>query len=850
MRRKRGGRKPSTQRALIIIPVWIVSTVWLWVWCFSIIKTDNNILFYFLAVALLYENFLIPLIVAYYIFRIKLPSSRRPEKNKKVAMITLCVPSYESIEIIEQQMHAMKAVTYPHDSWILDEENNPIVKKLARKYKVKYFTRRGNRKYNRGNFPFKAKCKAGNVNAWLDRTKRYYKYEYFVQLDIDHHPHPDYLNKTLGHFRDSSIGWVQSPSVYSNLSYWTARGAAEQDMYLQGPVQMGLYGASKTPLIIGSHCVFRTTAICDIGGFQPTRAEDHLNTLALASREWKGVFIPFEIAAGSGPETLSAYLTQQYAWARSIYMVIFDHSQQYIARVGLAGFFQFIFMQSWYPLSTLSFFILYSIPLVTIILNNTLINVSPDIFVGIAGPFLISYIALIWALAPLAQPRNLTISWRGILLHFIRWPIIFSAFLSVIFKLRKPYLVTPKGSLRNKAPSINVYRPFLILTCISLATLVAGYIVNRQLNVNNTIFVLYGITAMLGVCIIDINSGLHRINQSFLTLPKKWALPTASICAVFVMAAVVLTSIAILPKNNSVVSAFTIEDQKGRDINSIPIEQLTYSEMKTLLAVSKPVGHSEDAIQYPGLHDPTQYHTYSSPYIRHSFIELSENWKLAQELLKTSRARAVPLITIEPKGDTDGERLLNDIARGKYDMQLTQINSLIALSKDTVYVRFAQEMDLPEPFVWSNQSPEKFIAAYKHVIDMSRKQGVKNVKWVWSPAGTENAVNYYPGDEYVDIVGTTIIFDEIWSGDYYPSFYELQYSREWLHQYNKPVWITEFCLSSRQPDFQAQLLAESLQNYKSYGYEMLIYMNISDIHMIGSDYHLPDISLLGYPYNK
>src|SRR5205814_7870266 len=121
--------------------------------------------------------------------------------------------------------------------------------------------------------PFKAKTKAGNINAWLDAFGD--RYDIFVQFDIDHSPEPDYLNRTLGFFRDPAVAWVQAPSVYSNLDNWFARGLSEQDGIFNGALQHGFFGACETPFIVGSHCSYRTRAVMQMGGFQPTRAEDH-----------------------------------------------------------------------------------------------------------------------------------------------------------------------------------------------------------------------------------------------------------------------------------------------------------------------------------------------------------------------------------------------------------------------------------------------------------------------------------------------------------------------------------------------------------------------------------------------
>src|SRR5574337_172993 len=166
---ERGGRLlPSTRRALVILPIWISVSLWMWLWWFNASTVGFKGLYLILTAAIFYEYAFLPTIFIYFLFRVKKPLRRIAQRNKKVALITLCVPSQESDDIIEQQLKAMVAVRYPHDSWILDEGNSKKVKRLARKYGVKYFSRRGINKYNQTLPPFKSKTKAGNVNAWLD----------------------------------------------------------------------------------------------------------------------------------------------------------------------------------------------------------------------------------------------------------------------------------------------------------------------------------------------------------------------------------------------------------------------------------------------------------------------------------------------------------------------------------------------------------------------------------------------------------------------------------------------------------------------------------------------------------
>src|SRR6185437_16832226 len=96
------------------------------------------------------------------------PETLPAPPHLRVALITLCVPDHESLDIIELQLQALMKVDYPHDSWILDEGNSAGVRSLAAKTGVHYFTRNGVPRFNQPGPPFKAKTKAGNVNAWLD----------------------------------------------------------------------------------------------------------------------------------------------------------------------------------------------------------------------------------------------------------------------------------------------------------------------------------------------------------------------------------------------------------------------------------------------------------------------------------------------------------------------------------------------------------------------------------------------------------------------------------------------------------------------------------------------------------
>ena len=378
------GRDVWIYRGLAV--TWIAATLVFWIWWLQPERPATLALYIIFTIAFGYEVTTLPSIYLYFVGRMRRPIYMEPTSGLRVALITLCVPSSESLDVIVQQLEALTLVRYPHESWVLDEGDDPHVREAAARLGVRYFTRKGIDRYNQPDPPFKAKTKAGNVNAWLDTHGP--DYDFFVQYDIDHIPRRDYLDRVLGYFRDPRIAWVQAPSVYGNTERWVARGAAEQELVLQGPLQQGFYGNSETPFIIGSHCSYRMAAVEKIGGFQPTRAEDHLDTLLLASRGYRGVFVPEIIAVGRGPDTFETYLRQQFAWAYSLIEVLFSYTPRLIRglRVRQAG--QFIFAQTWYIRSSSGALILFLVPLVVLVTGRPLTEASLLAFMAASGPLI------------------------------------------------------------------------------------------------------------------------------------------------------------------------------------------------------------------------------------------------------------------------------------------------------------------------------------------------------------------------------------------------------------------------------------------------------------------------------
>lgn len=148
-----------------------------------------------------------------------------------------------------------------------------------------------------------------------------------------------------------------------------------------------------------------------------------------------------------------------------------------------------------------------------------------------------------------------------------------------------------------------------------------------------------------------------------------------------------------------------------------------------------------------------------------------QEWNL--QLLKNNLAAiqaqsSLPCLTWEPFYLTDGVKtsvLHRHLIEGTYDPYILAIARVIQQSQGPLILRFAHEMNLNEyhwgaPKELSESSPLQYIAMYQYVHKLFASQEVTNVLWAYCPnsdslpnTGWNTIQAYYPGDNYVDILG-------------------------------------------------------------------------------------------------
>jgi hypothetical protein len=133
-----------------------------------------------------------------------------------------------------------------------------------------------------------------------------------------------------------------------------------------------------------------------------------------------------------------------------------------------------------------------------------------------------------------------------------------------------------------------------------------------------------------------------------------------------------------------------------------------------------------------------------------------------QWLRRVVAAGAFPMITWMPwnpdRPDPERETrfLMRDVANGAHDAYISQVAADAAGWDGPLFLRFAQEMNGTwYPFGKHQNSPDEYVAAWRHVHAIFEQQGAGHVTWVWTVSEKnhpETLALWYPGDDVVDWV--------------------------------------------------------------------------------------------------
>lgn len=337
-------------------------------------------------------------ILMYFFFWLLLWSMRRPVPVKapsglRVAMVTTRVAS-EAVESFEVTLEKMSEVSYPHDSYLLDEEDNEQAKALCEKWGVHHFSRKGNRIYNQSSGKFQTRTKGGNLNSWLYEFGN--QYEFVTFFDPDHTPHPDFLDKVLGYFSNPNVAFVQAPQVlYNRSENWVTRGAAEQSYFFYGPMQMGLFAIGAC-VVNGSHSTFRVSDLFSLKeeSYAVHDADDILTSIRIHAIGKSGVYVPEVLAEGLAPDNWDEFSKQQRRWAYSMFQLFFHYYLSEFRRVPWRCRLVYLVMSAFY-FRGVCFTFLLAMPFISAITGNPPVNAHVTAFCLRYLPFFLLHCGLL-----------------------------------------------------------------------------------------------------------------------------------------------------------------------------------------------------------------------------------------------------------------------------------------------------------------------------------------------------------------------------------------------------------------------------------------------------------------------
>ncbi|MHB1355183.1 MAG: glycosyl hydrolase [Anaerolineae bacterium] len=164
---------------------------------------------------------------------------------------------------------------------------------------------------------------------------------------------------------------------------------------------------------------------------------------------------------------------------------------------------------------------------------------------------------------------------------------------------------------------------------------------------------------------------------------------------------------------------------------------------------------------------------------------------------------------------------LEGIAAGEHDAYLQEWARAAREVAVPLIIRFAHEQSTqPGTISWYpwQGNPDGYRAAFRHIVQVFRQEKANNVKFLWSAMWLDLwAEQYYPGDDVVDYVGTTVLNHGLapatdWA--VWRTFAELtQNQYQAIEKWGKPVILTEVA-TAEQGGNKAEWLRQAFTTIK------------------------------------
>jgi beta-mannanase len=175
------------------------------------------------------------------------------------------------------------------------------------------------------------------------------------------------------------------------------------------------------------------------------------------------------------------------------------------------------------------------------------------------------------------------------------------------------------------------------------------------------------------------------------------------------------------------------------------------------------------------------------PAIEHRVLNLnqSENWTIPEAFFAGLDPKADLVVSIQCWGSkywpVYRSAPLAYVSAGAYDAKISELALKLRALNKTVYLRFNPQMEVPSYFYPWQEYPMVYIDAFKHVYSLVKELNPA-LKILWSPAGYPGLEEYYPGKDFVDALGISLIADSEAPLNIYPKQKAIVELRRRLHR--------------------------------------------------------------------
>ncbi|MDQ6844024.1 MAG: glycosyltransferase family 2 protein, partial [Bacteroidota bacterium] len=235
-------------------------------------------------------------------------------KNSFTPFVTIQLPVYNEMYVIERLINAVAAIEYPEDKieiQVLDDSTDETSVLIAEQVA---FLQKNNIQIKHIQRKSRDGFKAGALKHGLSLAKG----EFIVVFDADFLPPKTFLRRTLPFFLDEGIGMVQTK--WGHINKESSLLAKLQAIALDGHFSIEQQGRNAAGYFInfnGTAGVWRKEAILDAGNWHTdTLTEDFDLSYRAQMKGWKFKYLENFITPAELPPIVSALKSQQFRWTK------------------------------------------------------------------------------------------------------------------------------------------------------------------------------------------------------------------------------------------------------------------------------------------------------------------------------------------------------------------------------------------------------------------------------------------------------------------------------------------------------------------------------------------------------